>query len=146
MNFFRKLIASPRVGIGWVRALDLASQNENEAALDQLIFLDEFFSGKNVEYHVLRARVSYGMGDDSEAVKHAATSISLLENSDRYNEDEKRYLKNYCVILGRKAARTLSEVVEQEAFSKSDILMVHLANVKQSLKISFPLKDHPDWD
>ena len=146
MKLVRKLLASPRVGHCWVRALESASQQDYEAALVDLDFLDEFYRGKNIEYHLLRSLVHYGLGDDVEAARNAEVSIDLLRSTKRYNPDEKKYLRNYGVILGRKAIRSDPDLVDAEPFSKTDLLMVNLANVRQSLKTSFPLRDHPDWD
>ncbi len=145
MNIFRKLLASPIVGVKWVRALELASAENYQAALGELDYLDEFYSGKNIEYHLLRGLVNYALSDDSSAVENLKLSISLLRNTTRYNEDERDYLLCYGTTLCRKAAKSVPNLIDLDSLPQVDVSTVKLANVKHPLRKSFPLTDHPQW-
>ena len=146
MNIFRKILASPVVGVKWVKALELASNENYQAALGELDYLDEFYRGKNIEYHLLRGFLNYGLGDDIEAVRNFELSITLLRDTNRYNEDEKRYLLGYGTTLGRKALKAESDLSESTRFPKIDISLIDLSKVSQSLRKTFPLTDHPHWE
>ena len=145
MNILRKLIASPFVGFKWVKALELTSRENYQAALSELDHLDQFYRGKNVEYHMLRGFLSYGVEEDIEAVRNFELSIALLQDSNRYNNEEKKYLLAYGTTFGRRALKSESNLSDSSRFPEIDISLIDLSKVSKAIKKNFPLTDHPDW-
>ena len=146
MNVFQKIFSAPIVGMRWINALDAASHENYQEALIHLDYLDNFFKRKRIEYHLLRGLVNYGLDNDSEAVQNFEISVELLNNSNRYKEDERNYLLSYAEKFGNKALRTSTITKTHKPFPHIDIASISLSNVRGSLKKSFPLRDHPAWD
>lgn len=146
MNIIQRILCGPAVGIRWVKALEVSSNEDYQAALVHLDYLDKFFNGKNVEYHLLRGLVNYGLGDDLQAVNNFKISISLLADTYRYNENEKNYLTSYGVKYGTKALKNDPDLAKTISFPHIDMSSVDLSKVRKPLKINFPLRDHPNWE
>ena len=145
MNIIRRILCGPVVGIRWVKALEVSSNEDYQAALVHLDYLDKFFNGENIEYHLLRGLVNYGLGNDSQAVQNFKISISLLVDTDRYNENEKDYLTSYGVKYGVKALKADPDLSKTISFPHVDMSSIDLSKVRKPLKRNFPLRDHPSW-
>jgi len=130
----------------WINALHTSFEGEYQKALMHLDYLDKFLREKDVEYHLLRGAVNYGLNNDFKALESAKNAIEILKNTDRYNEDEKNYLLAYASNLGKLALKAGKVTKDLSAFPQIDIASVNLTNVRRHLKKTHPLINHPDWD
>jgi len=130
----------------WINALHAFFEGEYQKALIHLDYLDKFLREKDVEYHLLRGAVNYGLNNDSKALESAKNAIEILKNTDRYNEDERNYLLAYASNLGKLALKASKVTKDLSAFPQIDIASVNLTNVRRHLKKTHPLIDHPEWD
>jgi tetratricopeptide (TPR) repeat protein len=146
VNIFQKIVAIPMVSKHWINALNTSFEGEYQKALIHLDYLDQFLKEKDVEYHLLRSTVNYSLDNYSKAVESARTAIEILKNTDRYNEDERRYLLGYAISLGKLALKVCKTTKDSSAFPQINIASINLTNVRRHLKKTHPLINHPDWD
>jgi hypothetical protein len=146
VNIFQKIVAIPMVSKHWVNAMNASFEGEYQKALIHLDYLDKFLRVKDVEYHLLRGAVNYGLENDSKAVENAETAIEILKNTDRYNEDERKYLLGYAISLGKLALKAGTVTKDSSTFPQIDIASINLTNVRRHLKRTHPLINHPDWN
>jgi len=130
----------------WINAINASFEGEHQKALIHLDYLDKHLREKDVEYHLLRGAVNYGLANDSKVVESAETAIELLKNTDRYNDDEKNYLLGYAIDLGKLALKTGNVTKNSNSFPQIDIASINLTNVRRHLKKTHPLTNHPNWD
>ena len=137
-NFFNRLRASAY----WVSSLKMASDERYEAALQRIGKLEEIKPG-NVEVTLLKAFLYFSSDKDKPALDGFLKGWRLIEESDEYSLDEKKYLQCYASFYGQKLVHT-TESNGHHPFSV-DYANVDLDKVRGALKDNFPLKDHPQW-
>jgi len=130
----------------WINALHAFFEGEYQKALIHLDYLDKFLREKDVEYHLLRGAVNYGLNNDSKALESAKNAIEILKNTDRYNEDERNYLLAFASNLGKLALKAGKVTKDLSTFPQIDIASVNLTNVRRHLKKTHPLINHPEWN
>lgn len=143
--FFKKIFIAPGIALRWVRSLDFASKGDYQSALQQLEKIDQHFSGKKAEYHLLKGFLCYATSADQAAIENLEMAIRLIGLSHRYQEEDKRYLICYANPLLRKAKSKLAQENLSIGLSPSDCDNIDLSSVKKHLKKNFPLRDHPNW-
>ncbi len=129
----------------WINATDASFVGEYKKALKHLDYLDKFLREKDVEYHLLRGAVNYGLENNSNVIESAETAIELLRNTNRYNKDERNYLLGYAINLGKLAFKKGKVSKGSDSFQQIDIASINLAHVRRHLKRTHPLMNHPDW-
>ena len=129
----------------WINALHAFFEGEYQKALMHLDYLDKFLREKDVEYHLLRGAVNYGLNNDSKALESAKNAIEILKNTDRYNEDERNYLLAYAINFGKLALKKGKASKDYNSFRQIDFASINLAHVRRHLKKTHPLMNHPDW-
>jgi len=129
----------------WINAINASFVGEYQKALRHLDYLDKFLSEKDIEYHLLRCAVNYGLDNNSKVIESAETAIDLLKNTNRYNEDERNYLLGYAINLGKLALKKGKTSKDYNSFRQIDFASINLAHVRRHLKKTHPLMNHPDW-
>ncbi|MGI0015835.1 MAG: hypothetical protein ACREBU_20650 [Nitrososphaera sp.] len=145
MNILKRILLAPFIGYRWVRVLDLASKGDFCTAAQVLDQLAPFFENKDAEYHLLKGFLSFSTTLDKSVIKNMRIAISLIEESLRYSEEEKKYLKCYASIWANKAQAYIDEQ-SQKKFETIDYNDVNLSKIRPALKSNFPLRSHPEWD
>ncbi len=129
-------------GVYWNRSLEFASKGNHEAALDEIVRIEEI-SPLLAESALLKGFLLYALNRDDEAVRSLIEAQKLVEASQKYSDDDKEYLKCYASVWGGEAAKKLDRKV-LKPFAV-DFERVPLSKVKKHLKRNFPLRDHPNW-
>lgn len=138
--FIKKILFSPVIAAKWIKALDAASSENYNLASKILDEIDEYSSGINVEYHLLKMHVLFALGRNSEAISNKNIGLALLDSSSRYNPDEKFYLKCYVLRLERSIFLD-SEKASIDKSLKEVCLSYDLHKVREALRLSFPLNN-----
>ena len=136
---------APIAGFYWVRALDLAAGARHRDALAKLSRIPRLSGDRanpmgpiTPEYYLLQAHLLFSLGDDNAASGSFDKAITTLNRSKDYSKEEKQYLLAY--------ARSCHERLELPIKSKRDLGAIDLSAIRTSLKLTFPLKTHPDWE
>ena len=145
INYIRKLFLSPIIAYKWGKALESASNDEFDKSNRLLIQIAPYFSNKMVEYHLLKGFVSFVLNNDRDSIENFKTSINLLNTSSKYNETEKKYISCYASTFGIQAAKKIPNITVDDVFNNLSFDDINLSNVRNNLKVRFPLRRHPNW-
>jgi len=136
---------APIAGFYWVRAIDLAARASHRDALAKLSRIPRLRGDRanpmgpiTPEYYLLQAHLLFSTGDDNAASGSFDKAITTLKRSKDYSKEEKQYLLAY--------ARSYHERLELPIKSERDLGAIDLGAIRTSLKLTFPLKTHPDWE
>jgi hypothetical protein len=149
MNTQQKIIAAKGWKISakkWVDALESSGNGDAQKALTHLDYVDKYYKGKYIRYHLLRGFVCLTLKRNSEAVGNFGAAIELLKVVDSFNQHERNYVFGYATFFGNKALEEGNNINGSESFPQADITSINLSKVRESLKLSFPLRDHPNWN
>ena len=133
-----KLLTKPIAAAKWVKSLDLASKKKWEEANLCLESMEKYIDGQNIEFYLLLGLVKYALGDDSASSKSFIKAEKLLEGTNKYNTDEKKYLMSYA----RMFQNCDNNLLDLESSNTVDISNINLLNVSSALKANFPIKDN----
>lgn len=129
----------------WVSALDDAAKEKYDDALEKLSKVESLM-GEDAEFNLLRGFLCFATNDDSGVMNHMSKAIGLLEDSQKYSGDEKRYLICYARIWMGKTSECEDDSTPLEAGdSICNFSDINLSKVKNALKQNFPLRQHPEW-
>ena len=86
----------------------------------------------------------YAIGEHEEAVTDLSSSCTEIDESESYSDDEKKYLKCYASVFGRRCIEGSKHGGDYRFHVNYGL--VDLGRVNKAIKNNFPLRSHPNWE
>lgn len=139
------MFLSPKIGYAWVSALDDASKEKYDAALEKLNKIEPHM-GNDPEFNLLKGFLCFATNNDTGVNSYLNKAIDIVETSQKYSDNEKRYLTCYANVWIAKSSQKGNDKLSVNVDSKiCDFSNILLSDVSKALKENFPLRQHPDW-
>ena len=125
--------------------MELTAKNEYDQALEKVSAIEKLDIGFSFpsEISLLKALLYHRMGKYDLAIESVILAYKTLNHFDKYENDDKKYLTLYCVIIAQKAMRgaktKAAESIPQELMSGVDFSEIDFDKVQKRIKTNFPI-------
>ena len=123
----------------WDKVLEFSSRNEFERSLSYLSKMDlSALSSLTARYHVMKLNLFKQLGMLDDPAKQYSLAKDLIMRSKKHPLVEKRYLIAYLAWI-------MEDIAEIDKSDIDDGLAICLKQIRDIVKLDFPLRIHPEW-